>query len=95
MDISIITRGLGLFAGTCTSISFVPQVITIYRARNTEGISIPMLFIHFTGVSTWIVYGVLMQDFIIVGFNTLTLGLVCAILGRFTYLSSSSFPVLP
>jgi len=89
------TSGLGLFAGICTSISFVPQVVVLYRTKNTEGISIPMLFIHFTGVSTWIVYGILIQNLIIIGFNSLTLGLVCAILGRYIYLSFLILPVLP
>jgi len=85
------TSGLGLVAGLCTSLSFVPQVVVFYRTPNTEGISVPMLFIHVTGVSSWIVYGVLIQNRIIIGFNSVTLALVGAILGRYIYLSIGRF----
>lgn len=77
----------GLFAGTCTSISFVPQILTIYKAENAEAISVKMLIIHFSGVSAWIVYGLLIHDKIMIAFNSLTLGCVCMILGRYVYLS--------
>jgi len=77
----------GLFAGTCTSISFVPQILTIYKAKNTDAISLKMLLIHFSGVSAWIVYGVLKEDEIMVAFNSLTFCCLCTILGRCAYLN--------
>lgn len=81
-----LTPLIGLFAGTCTSISFAPQVFTIFKATNTESISFKMLLIHLSGVTSWIVYGIRMKDDIMIGFNSLTLFLVLLILTRCCFL---------
>jgi MtN3 and saliva related transmembrane protein len=53
---------VGIFAGVCTCISLLPQLIKIIREKKAENISYLMLFILLTGVGTWIWYGTLKDD---------------------------------
>lgn len=69
----------GLLAGACTTLSFLPQVIKVIKTQSTKDLSPYMMLIHTTGASLWVAYGVLKEDFIIVGFNLLTTILVSVI----------------
>jgi MtN3 and saliva related transmembrane protein len=64
---------LGLIAGTGTTISFFPQLYKIVKTKKTEDLSPVMFVIHTTGVTCWIIYGILINNFIIVLFNSITL----------------------
>ena len=68
----ILNNIIGVLAGIGTTISFIPQVIKIYKTRNTKDISPIMFCIHTTGVVTWVVYGILEQNFVIIVFNSIT-----------------------
>jgi MtN3 and saliva related transmembrane protein len=50
---------VGLFAGICTSISLLPQLIKIIREKKANAISYLMLSILMLGLISWIVYGVI------------------------------------
>jgi MtN3 and saliva related transmembrane protein len=63
---------IGVFAGIGTTISFIPQVIKIYKTRNTTDISPIMFCIHTTGVVAWVVYGIFEQNYVIIVFNSIT-----------------------
>lgn len=64
---------LGLLAGGCTTLAFVPQVIKTYKARSAEGLSLGMFSIFFAGVAMWLVYGILKQDLPVIIANFVTL----------------------
>ena len=81
---------IGLCAGFGTTFSFFPQVLHIYRSTTTEGLSPYMMMIHFSGVSLWVAYGVLISYLIIISFNTITLFFVTAIFARYIYLKKPS-----
>ena len=53
---------LGLFAGSLTTIAFLPQVIKTWRTRSTKDISLEMFAIFCSGVLLWIIYGSLVKD---------------------------------
>jgi len=53
---------LGLCAGFCTTIAFLPQVVRIYRSRHTRDLSLPMYVILTFGVVLWLSYGVLLKS---------------------------------
>lgn len=86
-------KAVGLVAGTGTTVSFLPQVIRVFRSRSVGDLSLSMFLIHSTGVALWVVYGVLMTDWIIVGFNATTLCFNAAILSFF--LCGATPPPLP
>lgn len=71
---------LGLLAGTLTTIAFVPQVLKTWRTRSTHDISLQMFAIFVTGVSIWIVYGLIIGDLPVILTNVATLLLAGIIL---------------
>lgn len=71
---------LGLFAGTLTTISFVPQVIKVFKSKSTGDISL-LMFVAFTlGVFCWLVYGFMIDDLPVIIANFITLILASTIL---------------
>ena len=62
---------LGLLAGTITSITFLPQVIKVWKSRSAKDLSLLMLVLLMIGVSLWLVYGLVMADAAIVYTNSM------------------------
>jgi MtN3 and saliva related transmembrane protein len=75
-DITII----GLIAGTCTTISFIPQVIKTIKTKETKDISIAMYIILIIGILFWIIYGILIRDFPVILANSIAFLLTTIIL---------------
>ncbi|WP_018148303.1 SemiSWEET transporter [Henriciella marina] len=71
---------LGLVAAFLTTASFVPQAILVLRTRNTDGLSLYMYILFTTGVSFWLVYGVLIGSLPIIIANIITVVLASMIL---------------
>jgi MtN3 and saliva related transmembrane protein len=71
---------IGTVAATCTTVSFIPQVLKILKTRNTEGVSLRMYIVFTIGVICWLVYGILLSDLPIILANTTTLVLASIIL---------------
>ncbi|MDB5201667.1 MAG: hypothetical protein JWQ27_1076 [Ferruginibacter sp.] len=66
---------LGLAAGTITSITFIPQVIQIWRTKSAKDISLPMLSMLIIGVSLWLAYGIILRDAAIIYTNSMVLSM--------------------
>jgi MtN3 and saliva related transmembrane protein len=64
---------LGLAAGTITSITFLPQVIQIWKTKSVKDLSMPMLLLLILGVSMWLTYGILVWDAAIIYTNSMVL----------------------
>ncbi|MDD3421546.1 MAG: SemiSWEET transporter [Methanocellales archaeon] len=64
---------IGLVAATCTTISFVPQVIRTIKTKHTKDLSLTMYSIFTTGIFLWLVYGILIKDLPIIIANAITL----------------------
>ena len=63
---------IGLSAAFLTTSAFIPQVYKIYKEKNTDGISLTMYIILFTGVILWFVYGLLIGSLSIIIANGVT-----------------------
>lgn len=72
MDIAEI---LGLTAGTITSITFVPQVIRIWKTRSAKDLSPIMLFLLIIGTSMWLAFGILIKSTPVIYTNTMVLAM--------------------
>lgn len=48
---------VGVAAGTLTTLSFIPQVLKVYRERCIDGISLRMYLAFTLGVFLWLLYG--------------------------------------
>ena len=71
---------LGLVAAFLTTISFVPQVLKIWRTRHTADISLKMFVIYTIGVFLWLVYGLMLGDLPLILSNIITFALTLSIL---------------
>ncbi len=79
MDMNYITV-IGLLAGTCTIISFFPQVIKTAKTKKTKDISLAMYAVLAAGLFIWIIYGVLTNNFPIILANSISFILAVIIL---------------
>ena len=64
---------LGLVAGAITTASFMPQVIKIYRTRQTRDLSLGMFLLFSCGLTLWTIYGLLIMSPPIILANFITL----------------------
>lgn len=74
------TEIIGLIAAFLTTASFVPQAVHIVRTGRTEGISLVMYALFTTGITVWLVYGLLLGALPIILSNVITLALALTIL---------------
>ncbi len=76
---------LGLFAGACTTLSFLPQVIRTLRTRHAGDLSAAWLLIFSVGTAAWLIYGLLSPDFAVAAANGVTFALVLTlVVAKFT-----------
>ena len=71
---------LGLVAGACTTIAFLPQVVKTWKSRSAKDLSLSMFSIFSLGVVLWLVYGFLVQDVPLIAANFITLMLASTLL---------------
>jgi MtN3 and saliva related transmembrane protein len=64
---------LGVVAGILTTSSFIPQIIKIIKTRSAKDVSLVMFIIISFGISLWLIYGILKNDFPIMIANAVTL----------------------
>lgn len=64
---------LGLAAGTITSITFLPQIIHIWKTKSAKDLSLNMLALLIIGVSMWLTYGIFVRDIAIIYTNSMVL----------------------
>lgn len=70
----------GYLAASCTTLSFLPQVIQVWRTRSTRDLSLPMYLMFVAGVVCWLAYGILLRAWPIIVANTITLALAGSVL---------------
>jgi MtN3 and saliva related transmembrane protein len=84
ISVSLLHRGLfeaaGSVAAFCTTVSFLPQLIRVWRRKSGRDISLLMFLFFSLGVFLWLVYGIGIGSFPIIAANAVTLALALAIL---------------
>ncbi len=71
---------LGLAAGSLTTVSFVPQVLKIWRSKSGNDVSYGMFLLFSAGVSLWLAYGLMLRATPIVVANAVTLVLALVVI---------------
>jgi MtN3 and saliva related transmembrane protein len=74
------TELFGYLAATLTTVSFVPQVIQVWRTKHTKDISLGMYSIFTVGIAVWLVYGIMLGSMPIIIANCITLILAGSVL---------------
>jgi MtN3 and saliva related transmembrane protein len=63
---------IGITASICTTGGFVPQIVKAYRSKKLDDLSLPYIVILSFGVFMWLLYGLHLQDIIIITANSIT-----------------------
>lgn len=71
---------VGLLAGSCSTIAFLPQVVKTWRTRSTKDLSLIMFLTLVVGIVLWLIYGMIIQDIPLIAANGVTLVLAGTIL---------------
>jgi MtN3 and saliva related transmembrane protein len=71
---------IGTAAACCTTISFVPQLIRVWKLKTARDISLTMFSVFSAGVFLWLIYGIFIHSFPVTFANAVTLALSLAIL---------------
>ena len=71
---------IGLIAAVCTTFAFIPQVIKVWKTKQTMDLSLRMYSIMFIGILLWLVYGIRIDSLSIILANVVTAILVGTIL---------------
>jgi MtN3 and saliva related transmembrane protein len=73
-------NAIGMVAAFCTTISFVPQLIRVWRLRSAREISLIMFLIFSLGTALWLLYGIFIHSVPVILANAVTMALSLAIL---------------
>ena len=71
---------LGYTAAILGALSFLPQLVKVWRFRSVKDISLAMYIIYTTSVILWLAYGIIIKSAPLITAEILTLVLVSAIL---------------
>ena len=71
---------IGYFAGFLTTVAFVPQILKTWKSKSASDLSLGMFLVFSLGVLCWLIYGILLAEFPIIFWNTVTLILALALL---------------
>jgi len=64
---------IGILAGFLCTISFVPQIVRIFRTRHTRDLSLMTFSLLCLGVFLWLIYGILIKDLPVILANSVIL----------------------
>ncbi len=72
---------LGYSAGAVTSLTFLPQVIRTWKLKSAGDISLLMFLIAAINEVMWILYGVLLGNWVIILTNSIVLSMSLTMIG--------------
>ena len=75
-----VMNGIGSMAAFCTTLSFLPQLLRVWRRKSACDISLSMFLLFSFGVACWLIYGIGIGSGPMTAANTVTLVLALAIL---------------
>ena len=80
ITISLSPTWIGMAAALLTTAAYAPQAIKAWRTRSTKDVSLAMFTMMVSGITLWLIYGILINDIPLILANTVTLVLASAIL---------------
>ena len=85
---------IGIAGATLTTLCWLPQAIKVIREKETRALSLPATGAFTAGVLLWLVYGLAIEDWPLIGSNAATLALMLPILAMGFYCTSPA-PTYP
>jgi len=74
---------IGITAALLTMFGFVPQSIKMWKTKSVKDVSGLTLLQFGIGVTLWMIYGIHLKDFIIIGANSISLTTLLIALGLY------------
>ena len=71
---------IGYAAGTLTTIAFLPQVLHVWKTKHAEDLHLGTLVGFTTGISLWLLYGIVTRQMPVILPNAVTLALQVSII---------------
>ncbi len=71
---------LGFAAGSLTTVSFLPQVVKIWRTKSADDLSLGMFALFGSGVLLWLFYGIATVAVPVIVANAVTLALALTVI---------------
>ncbi len=71
---------VGFVAASLTTLCFIPQIIKIFRERQTKDISLLTYLVFLAGICCWLVYGIMLSAWPIIVSNIVTIVLLMVII---------------
>ncbi|MGA8630761.1 MAG: SemiSWEET transporter [Terracidiphilus sp.] len=84
------TELIGLLAGFCTTLSLVPQLHRMWKAKSAHDLSLAMFFVFGLGVVLWLLYGIGIRSLAVITTNSVSLVLVVVIYSLAVHYEHSS-----
>jgi MtN3 and saliva related transmembrane protein len=72
--------GIGSVAAVCTTVSFLPQLLHVWKRKSADDISLTMFLLFNFGLACWLIYGIGLGSVPMMAANGVTLALALAIL---------------
>lgn len=64
---------VGFVAGACTTFSFIPQILQIFKTGKVRDISVSMYLVLTSGIFLWLIYGIYIGELPIICANSVSL----------------------
>ena len=71
---------VGAAGATLTTVCWLPQALKVVREKETRALSLPAAAVFTAGVLLWLIYGLAIGDWPLIGSNAATLALMLPIL---------------
>ena len=78
---------VGIAAASLTMSGFFPQVIKMWKTHSVKDVSGLTLIQFSVGAALWMLYGIHLQDFIIIGANAIALAILLIAVGLYLKLN--------
>lgn len=82
---NIATEVIGYTASVVTTLSCVPQVYQVYKTKTARDVSTAFMSSIITGLGLWLVYGVMITNYPLIGSNAVSMALYSSVLGMKFY----------
>ncbi len=80
MTLAWLIDSVGATGAALTTLCWLPQMLKVIREKETRALSLPATAAFTFGVLLWLVYGVAIGDWPLIGSNAVTLTLMAPIL---------------
>jgi MtN3 and saliva related transmembrane protein len=80
MPIALIVDLIGTAGAALTTLCWLPQAVKVLRDKETRALSLPATLSFTAGIVLWLIYGIAIHDWPLIGSNAVTLGPLSVIL---------------